>query len=128
MKHGNLILGYFLLCAAGATACIAAPVDGKWTAQVQGRNGATTQTLTLKSSGTALTGSLDAGRGGANDIAEGKISGSDVMFKVTRQGRNGNRTTDYSGKISGDELKLTATREGGGGKGGPQELDFKRAQ
>ena len=127
MKHAQLTL---LLCTFGSIACLAAPVDGKWTAQVQGRQGTQTQTLTLKSNGAALTGSLDTGRG-ATDIAEGKISGSDVSFKVTRQGRNGNTTTTYAGKLDGDDLKLTGTREGGGGgggKGGPQELDFKRAK
>jgi hypothetical protein len=127
MKYGSL-----LLCALGALSCMAASVDGKWTVQVQGRNGAQTQTLTLKSNGSTLTGSLDMGRG-ATDIAEGKIDGSNVTFKVSRAGRNGNTTTDYSGKLDGDDLKLTATREGGGGgggggRGGPQELDFKRTK
>ncbi len=119
--------GFLFLTVVSAVTCLAASVDGKWTAEVQGRNGTQTQTLTLKSSGTTLTGSLDAGRGGATDIAEGKIDGSNVSFKVTRQGRNGNVTTSYSGMLSGDDLKLTATREGGGGRG-PQELDFKRAK
>ena len=126
MKYGSL-----LLCALGALSCMAASVDGKWTAQTQGRNGTQTQTLTLKSSGATLTGSLDTGRG-ATDIAEGKLDGMNVTFKVTRAGRNGNTTTDYAGKLDGDDLKLTATREGGGGGngrgGGPQELDFKRAK
>lgn len=128
MKYLHLTL---LLCAFGSIACVAAPIDGKWTAQVQGRQGTQTQTLTLKSNGATLTGSLDMGRG-ATDITEGKISGSDVSFKVTRQGRNGNITTDYAGKLDGDDLKLTATREGGGGGGGkgggPQDLAFKRAK
>ncbi len=63
--------------------------------------------------------------------ADGMVNGYDVSFKVTRAGRNGTTSTDYSGKLSGDELKLTAKREGGGGtgvKGGSQELDFKRAK
>lgn len=122
MKHG-----YLLLCLLGAAACIAAPVDGKWTAEVQGRQGTQTQTLTLKANGSALTGSLDTGRG-ATDITEGKIDGSTVSFKVTRNGQKGTNTTDYTGTLSGDELKLTGTREGGGGRGGPQSLDFKRAK
>ena len=121
-------LGYVLPFVLGALVCLGAPIDGKWTAEVQGRNGAQTQTLTLMSNGATLTGSLDAGRGGATNITEGKINGSDVSFKVSRAGRNGNVTTDYAGKLMGDELKVTATREGGGGKGGPQELTFKRAK
>jgi len=128
MKHR-----FSLLCMAlGVTGLVTlgAPIDGKWTAEVQGRKGAQTQTLTLKSDGTKLTGSLDTGRGGATDITEGKIDGMNVSFKATRVGQNGNVTTAYTGKLTGDDLKLTATREGGGsGKGGgAQELDFKRAK
>lgn len=123
MKHSYLLLGLL-----GALACMAAPIDGKWTVSVTGRSGAQMQTLTLKLNGSELTGSFDSGRGASN-IAEGKIEGSDVSFKVTRVGRNGNTSTTYSGKLSGDDLKLTATRQGGGGAGGKgaQELDFKRA-
>ena len=126
MKYGSL-----LLLTLGAVNLLAASVDGKWTAETQGRNGTQTQTLTLKTSGATLTGSLDMGRG-ATDITEGKLDGSNVTFKVTRQGRNGATTTSYTGSLSGDDLKLTATREGGGGGngrgGGPQQLDFKRAK
>jgi hypothetical protein len=128
MKHR-----LFLLCAAlwlTVLVTSAAPIDGKWTAEVQGRNGTQTQTLTFKVDGATLTGTLDSGRGGAANITEGKIDGMNVSFKATRTGRNGNTTTAYTGKLMGDDLKLTATREGGsGGKGGgPQELNFKRAK
>jgi hypothetical protein len=124
----------FLLCMAlGLTglATLGAPIDGKWTVEVQGRKGAQTQTLTLKSDGGKLTGSLDTGRGGATEITEGKIDGMNVSFKATRAGQKGNVTTSYAGTLTGDDLKLTPTREGGGGgKGGgaAQELDFKRAK
>ena len=123
----------FLLCMAlGLTglATLGAPIDGKWTAEVQGRKGAQTQTLTLKSDGVKLTGSLDTGRGGATEITEGKIDGMNVSFKATGS-QKGNVTTSYTGTLTGDDLKLTPTREGGGGgKGGgaAQELDFKRAK
>ncbi len=128
MKHR-----VFLLCATlGLTALVTlgAPIDGKWTVQVQGRNGTQTQTLTLKSDGATLTGTLDTGRGGAASITEGKIDGMDVTFKATRAGRNGSVTTAYTGKLMGDELDLTLTRTGGaGGKKGAvaQALNFKRA-
>ena len=106
----------------------AAAIDGKWTAETQGRNGPQTQTLMLKADGSKLTGSPDGGRGPA-DIMEGKIDGTNVTFKMVRAGRDGaNQTTVYAGTLMGDDLKLTATREGGGGKGGPQELAFKRAK
>lgn len=124
------------LLAATCMVTFAADIDGKWTAETQGRNGPQTQTLMLKASGSTLTGSLDGGRG-ATDIANGKIEGSNVSFDIVRQGRDGNpNTTNYKGTLSGDDLKLTVTRQapagggggGGGGKGGPQEMAFKRAK
>ena len=128
MKHRIL-----LLCATlGLTGVVAlaTPIDGKWTAQVQGAKAAQTQTLTLAADGSKLTGTLDTGRGAATNITEGKFDGSAVTFKATRVTRNGSMTTVYSGKLVGDDLMLTPVREGGnGGKGGaPQELDFTRAK
>jgi hypothetical protein len=126
---------FVMFCALLALACavaLAAGIDGKWTVQTQGRNGAQTQTLTLKSDGSTLTGSLDGGRGGAVDIKEGKMDGANVTFKVTRAGRNGDQTSTYTGTLNGDDLKLTRSGGGGGGggrgrgRGGSQELAFKR--
>ncbi len=128
MKHHVFLL--FAALALTSLVTWGASVDGKWTAEVQGRNGTQTQTLTLKLDGAKLTGTLDTGRGGATEITEGKMDGVDVSFKASRAGRNGNTTTAYTGKLMGDDLKLTATREGaaGGKGGGPQELNFKRAK
>lgn len=85
--------------------------------------------MTVKADGSKLTGSLDGGRGGPVEIREGKIDGMNVSFKVSRAGRGGaEQTTTYTGMLMGDDLKLTATREGGGGRGGPQELAFKRVK
>jgi hypothetical protein len=131
----NRVVWLSALVAGASLVALAAGIDGKWTADVQGRNGTTTQTLTLKSGGTSLTGSLDAGRGMPTDISEGMINGNDVSFKVVREFNGNSITTTYKGTLSGDELKLTGTREGGGGGGGgkgggrgPQELTFKRAK
>jgi len=115
----------------------AADVDGKWTAEVQGRGGNTqTQTLTLKVSGSTLTGSLEGARGGAVDIADGTIDGSNVSFKVVREFNGNQFTQQYKGTLSSSgELTLTVSRGGGGGagrgkrggKGGGREVVFKRA-
>ena len=116
-----------MVCALLALTCMiafAAAIDGKWTAQTEGRNGPQTQTLMLKADGAKLTGTLDGGRGGPVDIMAGKIDGMSVSFQVTRAGRDGaSQTITYAGMLMGDDLKLTAT----GGRG-PQELDFKRAK
>jgi hypothetical protein len=123
-----------ILCALLTLSCMfafGAAIDGKWTVETQGRNGAQIQTLTLQSDGSKLTGTLAGGRGGSVEITEGKIDGANVSFKVVRAGRNGgDQTTTYTGTLTGDDLKLTVARGGGRGRGrgGPRELAFKRAQ
>ena len=110
---------------AMTTMAIAADVDGKWVAEVQGQKGPQTQTLTLKAAGDKLTGTLDAGRGGPADISEGMVHGNDVMFKVVREFQGNKVEQSFKGTLAGGELKIT--REANpGGKGGPQEMTFKR--
>jgi len=104
---------------------LAADIDGKWTAEVAGRNGTTTQTLTLKAAGDKLTGNLEGGRGGAVEISDGTIMGSNVAFKIVRE-FNGNKFEQtYKGTLAGDDLKLSM--DNGRGRG-PQEIAFKRAK
>ena len=105
---------------------LAADIDGKWTAEVQGRGGNTqTQTLTLKAAGDKLTGSMEGGRGGAAEISDGTIMGSAVAFKIVRE-FNGNKFEQtYKGTLAGDELKLSM--DNGRGRG-PQDITFKRAK
>jgi hypothetical protein len=111
---------------------LAADVDGKWTRENQGKNGPVTQTLTLKSAGEKLTGTLDngGGKGAPSEITDGMVKGSAVSFKVEREFGGNKVVTNYKGTVSATELKLTAeTDGGGGGKGGgkgPQELVFKK--
>lgn len=98
----------------------AADIDGTWTREAQGRGGTTTQTLMLKAEGMKLTGTLDAGRGGATEISDGKIDGNKVSFKVVREFNGNSFTQMFEGTMSGKELSLNVTAEGGrgGGKGG----------
>jgi hypothetical protein len=118
----------------------AADIDGKWTADVPGRGGNTlTQTLTLKSSGNTLTGTFEGARGGAVDISDGSIDGSNVSFKVVREFNGNQFTQQYKGTLaSSGELTLTVSGGGGrggggkrggqgGGKGSGREVVFKRA-
>ncbi len=129
----NLFLTLAFLTAASSLA-LAADIDGKWTADVPGRGGNTqTQTLTLKASGNALTGTFEGARGGAVDISSGTIDGSNVSFKVVREFNGNQFTQQYKGTLSSSgELTLTVSgggRGGGkrGGKGGGREVVFKRA-
>jgi hypothetical protein len=99
----------------------AADIDGKWTGQVEGRNGPQTQTIMLKGDGNTLTGSIQ-GRQGPVDISNGTIDGGNVSFSVVRE-FNGNKITQqYKGTLSGGELKLTVS----GGRGEPRDITFKK--
>ena len=121
----TLLVTLAALLALTCLVALAADIDGKWTAETQGKNGPQTQTLTLKADGSKLSGQLEGGRGGGVAISEGMITGSDVMFKVVRE-FNGNKIeTNYKGKLAGAELKLTVEAAGGKGKG-PQEMTFKK--
>ncbi len=128
----NVFLTTALLTVVSSLAW-AADVDGKWTAQVQGRGGNTqTQTLTLKASGSKLTGSMEGGRGGAMDISGGTIDADNVSFKVVREFNGNQFTQQYKGTLSSSgDLTLTVSRGGGrgkrGGSGGGREVVFKRA-
>jgi hypothetical protein len=131
----NLFLTAAILTVVSSLA-FAADIDGKWTADVPGRGGNTqTQTLTLKASGNALTGTFEGGRGGAVDISNGTIEGGNVSFQVVREFNGNQFTQQYKGTLSSSgELTLTVSRGGGrggggkrGGKGGGREVVFKRA-
>ena len=66
----------------------AADIDGKWTGQVEGRNGPQTQTLMLKASGGTLTGSIQGRQGEPVEISNGTIGdGGAVAFTVVREFR-----------------------------------------
>jgi hypothetical protein len=139
----QVMLSVLLLGISGAA--LAADLDGKWTAEVEGRRGTVTQTLILKTAGSELTGSFDGGRGNAVDISDGKIDGNNVSFKVVRE-FNGNQVTQqYKGTVSdAGELDLSVSmrggargggggggfgggKGGGGGRGGQRNLVFKKA-
>jgi hypothetical protein len=100
----------------------AADIDGKWTTQVQGRQGPRTEILMLKSSGNTLTGSIQGGRGGPVEISNGTIDGDNISFAVVRQFRDNKITQEYKGTISGGELKLTMS----GGRGGSVEMTYRK--
>jgi hypothetical protein len=100
----------------------AADIDGKWTAQIQGRRGARTETLMLKATDNGLTGSIAGGRGGPVQISNGAINGDSVSFSVVREFQGNKVTEEYKGTVSGGELKLTVS----GGRGGPADVTYKR--
>jgi len=141
MTKKFILPAVLLLGISGAA--LAADIDGKWTAEVEGRRGTVTQTLVLKASGSALSGSFEGARGGAVDISDGTIDGNNVSFKVIRDFNGNQFTQQYQGTLSdAGELKLTVSMGGGGrrrggggfggkggrgGRGGERSLVFKKA-
>src|ERR1700722_14269468 len=114
----------WMIAAAALTLWVsfAADIDGKWTGQVQGRNGPQTQTIMLKAADGALTGSVEGGRGGPVEISDGKIDGGNVSFKVIREFQGNKVTQEYKGTISGGELKLMVS----GGRRERSEVTYKK--
>ena len=118
------LVSVMALLAFTGLVLLAADIDGTWTMTKDGKNGPQTTTLTLTSKGTALTGKMEAGgRGGPADISEGKVEGNNVEFKVTRDFGKGPNTQEYKGSLKGGDLVLTTQ-----GRGGPQDLTFKKAK
>jgi hypothetical protein len=100
---------------------LAADVTGKWTAEVQGRNGAQTQTFTLKQTGGTVTGAIAGGRGD-QAITEGKVDGDKISF-VTVMNIQGNEIkATYTGVVKGDTIEFSVDR----GRG-PQTIVAKKA-
>lgn len=112
-----------------AFVAVAADVTGKWVAEVEGRNGNTSQmTFTLKADGSSLTGTVMGGMGGgrrggggggapaATEISNGKIDGDTVSFEVKRAYGGNEFITKYTGTLSGDTLNLKETRNGRNGE------------
>ncbi len=89
----------------------AASVDGKWTAEIPGRNGTQTNTFTFKSSGATVEGTMTTMRG-------------DQPFTITQPGRNGGDPMKivYTGKVKGDSIDFSYDR----GRG-PQTFTAKKA-
>jgi len=96
-----------LVAVLGLTvAAFAADITGKWTAEVQGRNGAQTMTMNLKADGATVTGTITTPRGD-NPIQNGKLDGDNVSFTQHME-FNGNAVdVKYEGKVSGDTIKFT---------------------
>jgi len=110
-----------------AAVAFAADVNGKWTAQVPGRQGnAQETTFTFKVEGDKLTGTM-SGRQGDTPIADGKISGDDISFTVTRERQGATIKQLFKGKVAGDEIKFTRSTEGGQGNQ-PVEFTAKRVK
>ncbi len=120
-----------LVFALGSVSAMAADFNGKWTADVPGRNGntqTTTFNFTVDATAMTVTGTV-TGRMGDMPITNGKVTADTITFDVVRTMNGNSFTMTYSGKADGDNIKFTRTF-GGGGNGGappPQEFTATRA-
>jgi hypothetical protein len=95
-----------LVFAMGSVAAMAADFNGKWTADVQGRNGTQTITFDFHVDGSTLTGKVTTPRGDM-DISNGKVDGDTITFDqvISRDGND--FKISYTGKADGDTIKFT---------------------
>lgn len=119
-----------LFLALGSMTALAADLSGKWTADVQGRNGTQTITFNFKVDGSTLTGTITTPRGDT-DISNGKVDGNNISFDQVLNFNGNSFTMSYKGTAQDDgTIKFTRTFGGGDNGGGgrpPQEFVAKRA-
>ncbi|KWV46512.1 hypothetical protein AS156_01620 [Bradyrhizobium macuxiense] len=77
-------------------------VDGNWNLTMTTPMGERKATLSLASSGGALTGTQGA-EGNSTEIFDGTVNGDDVAWKVSITNPMP-LTLDFSGKVSGDSI------------------------
>jgi hypothetical protein len=102
---------FLFFASIAVLACVvtafAASVDGKWTAQVPGRQGNTQEmTFNLKADGSTLTGTITSPRGEAK-IDDGKVDGDNISFSQTFERGGNSMKIMYKGKVSGDTIEFT---------------------
>ncbi len=113
-----------LLFALGSVTALAADFNGKWTAEVQGRNGPQTISFDFHVDGSTLTGKITTPRGDM-DITNGKVDGDNISFDQVMSMNGNSMTLSYKGTADGDNIKFSRTF-GGGGDRPPQEFVAKR--
>lgn len=96
--------------------------DGKWTMTLNSAMGAQEMTAEFATDGATLSGSISNPMMGSMDVAEGKVDGDSLSWKVSLT-QPMPMTLDFSAKIDGDEL----TGEADLGTYGKAPITGKRA-
>ena len=105
---------------------------GVWKGERAGLGGGPAQEITLDITveGTTVTGTWTQGEEATEEVTEGMLEGTTVMFKRMFTGDVvGEVEMSYTGEIEGDEMTLTVSFEGfegGGGGGGVPPLVLTR--
>jgi hypothetical protein len=77
-------------------------IDGKWNVVVNSPMGAQKSELNLKADGATLTGT-GSGQGGSQDIADGKVDGNNVSWKVSITSPFP-MTLEFAGTVDGNKM------------------------
>jgi hypothetical protein len=114
-----------LIFALGSVAALAADFNGKWNAQVQGRNGMQTLVFDFHVDGTTLTGKITTPRGDT-DISNGKVDGDTITFDQVLNFNGNSFTISYTGKAAADGTIEFTRQFGAAGDRPPQQFTAKR--
>ena len=100
------LVSLFALVVITCLVGLAADIDGTWMSETQSKGDP--QTLTLKSDGDKLTGSMGGGRGGPVNISEGIVSFNEIITEEST--KRGLRVVDIFplSKKMGEDISLVA--------------------
>ena len=106
MKKASLAA--LAIVAILALAAWAVDVSGTWTMSRPGRGGEMMESdITIAQDGNNIKVTMPGFRGGDPIVAEGKIEGNAIQWKVVRQGPQGEMVMEYKGTVDGDTMKGT---------------------
>ena len=122
-----------VVCVLAAVPALAADVAGKWTGQVPAAQGQAESVITIvfKVDGDNLTGTINnSQQPGDVELKEGKVTGDDITFSLTRNIGGTDTKVVWKGTIAGDEIKFTRSVAGGAGPGAGAvtEITAKRSK
>jgi hypothetical protein len=120
------VLGLVVVLGLGVSA-LAADVNGTWKWTVERGGNTFEQTLKLMHEGDRLTGTMSGRQGTETPIEDGKVSGDDISFKVTREFGGNKFVISYQGKVTGDTIKGESKFERDG-QTQTREWEAKRAK
>lgn len=106
MRIRLLVLTSILMLAL-SSAAVAADINGKWTAAMEGQAGSTVINFAFKVDGEKITGTVSSERMEEQQISEGIIKGDDVSFAIAVESQAGAMKITCKGTVAGDEMKLT---------------------
>jgi uncharacterized ubiquitin-like protein YukD len=100
-----------ILILAAAAHSFAADIDGKWTGELNGPNGAMQITMAFKSAGETFTGTITT-QMGDQEIKEGKIKGDEITWFTIFEREGNSMKIMNKAKVTGSEMKVSVTVEG----------------